>query len=705
MLCTGQEGFTLRGCVCDSSGGFVIPYVEISIDSTRFRTTGNAQGMFFLILPAKKEYTVRITATGYDTKQCRLTAGSIDTIVIRMVATTIELDEVTVTSTRFATSTKETPELTRIITTSEIRKSGSTEIASAISSTMAGADFYNEGSGMTFTMQGMDSKYTLFLIDGERIAGENHDNTDYYRLGISHIEKIEIVKGASSALYGSNAMGGVVNLITKRPVKPVEVNLHGKYSKFREMESGADIGFCRKNVSSYSSILRKSTGGYDLTHETPDLYTMEPYTLYNLFQKFIFNPVKGLEFIVKGSYYSRERFDVSQVPVHPLYKGYSGSFTGNYSVSDNFSFSASYHADRYENFSVLELLEGQRRNIYYDLQHTGRISGKYSRAFGGLVKNQNLIAGTEMFHERMFSLRIEDSSCIMNNFNLFFLGETKFGKHWRIAYGGRYDEYPLAGRALTPKINMMYSTGDLNIRASYGHGFRFPGIKERFYDFDLGFIRVKGNNALRPEHSKYGSLSAEYNHKKIRSCVNAHVNRLNDMIHDVLVINTTNEFTYVNICKVLTFGLDARQQYFAGKNWWFDIGYNYIRAFDIEKKEELGGVNKHSATAGIEYKWIRRNYKASVSFGGKLYSRKKFENYDSQNYVFFNDYYPPYSLWRASFTQELHRNGVILTLGVSNIFDYRNHTDLINIDPGRRFFVLLEISIDTLSNYFKSKNK
>ena len=216
---------------------------------------------------------------------------------------------------------------------------------------------------------------------------------------------------------------------------------------------------------------------------------------------------------------------------------------------------------------------------------------------------------------------------------------------------------------------------------------------------------MKGNPSLRPEHSKYASLSAEYNYKRNNASVNFYFNRVDDMIHDVLLANTTDGYTYINLNKVNVSGLDFLEHFNITKNWSVNGGYSFTYAYDMINKEDLGGVSKNSGIAGMEYEWKIGNYKGIVSFSAKIYSWKTFDNYDASTYSFVKDTFPSYSLWRLSIIQYFFKNSVELNLGVTNIFNYLNHTDLIEIDPGRRFFCMLDISIDKLAEQLKTKRK
>ncbi len=104
-----------------------------------------------------------------------------------------------------------------------------------------GLDVNHFGTRTSITLQGMDAKYVLFLVDGERIAGEVNGDIDYSMLNMENIDRIEVVKGASSSLYGSNAIGGVINIITKRITESFDGKFYSRYSKYNELVSGGGI--------------------------------------------------------------------------------------------------------------------------------------------------------------------------------------------------------------------------------------------------------------------------------------------------------------------------------------------------------------------------------------------------------------------------------------------------------------------------------
>ena len=132
----------------------------------------------------------------------------------------LNLDEVVITGTRVPKQLKDTPVQTTLITSKDIERSDATDIQGLLQAELPGVEFsYAMNQQVHLNFGGFGGQSLLFLVDGERMAGETLDDVDFSRIDMNNVERIEIVRGASSALYGSNAGGGVINIITKRASK------------------------------------------------------------------------------------------------------------------------------------------------------------------------------------------------------------------------------------------------------------------------------------------------------------------------------------------------------------------------------------------------------------------------------------------------------------------------------------------------------
>ena len=169
---------------------------------------------------------------------------------------TVDLEPVVVTASHTPKALKDAPVVTRLITLQDIKITDATNIQDMLTQEIPGLEF---GLAMTqetsLNMSGFGGNAVLFLVDGERMAGETVDNVDYSRMNLDNAGRIEIVKGASSALYGSNAVGGVINIISRENIEPWTANVNSRFNTFgNEWRNGASFSFNNTKWNSQTSF-------------------------------------------------------------------------------------------------------------------------------------------------------------------------------------------------------------------------------------------------------------------------------------------------------------------------------------------------------------------------------------------------------------------------------------------------------------------
>jgi outer membrane receptor for ferrienterochelin and colicins len=554
-------------------------------------------------------------------------------------------------------------------------------------------------------MQGLNSKYILFLIDGERVAGEVRDNMDYSRLNISNVEKIEVVNGASSSLYGSNAIGGVINIITKKTSEPFEANIHARLTKNNDLVTGTNFGFKFNKVTTYTDFIFKRTDGYDLTPASADLWTIEPFRDFTVNQKISYKASNKLNFSALGTYYSHERFDVSTIPKHPNYDDLTGSFKADYQPNEKARFEASYHTDKYQIYDILERLNNEKERTYSDLVNNARISGLFNFNTNQVIDNHQLTTGLEYLGEELFSDRIENMK--KSNYNMVFFAQhdLKIKPGINTITGMRIDKNSEFGTWFSPKISVMYNYRSINLRASCGLGFRAPSLKERYFRYrvPVGFDLI-GNPKLKAENSRYISGSIEFIKENYNGSVSVYNNYLNGMIHDTWDTGVPNLVTYKNINQARVNGIDFI--YRAKLIFGFSMGggYSFVNAKDLTAKTVLEGTNKHTANVSLEYTFRKLNYFLNVNLQGRYLSEKNYQTFLNNEFLIRN--FPAHSVWKITTMQKFY-NYFNLTLGIDNLFNYKNtfEPDIVFIDPGIRLFVGMNIRLDKgIINLFKKHN-
>ena len=218
------------------------------------------------------------------------------------------ISEVVVTATRTPKLLKDVPYVTKVFTADDIRKADATNIQDLLTTIMPGVEFtFAMNQQTTLNMAGFGGNAVLFLIDGERIAGETMDNPDYNRLTLEDVERIEVVKGAASSLYGSNAVGGVVNIITRKPHDRFSANVFGHWGAYGSQKYGSVIGFTRSKISSLTTLQFTRVNDMDLKQQG-DFSKVFGNRTWNIKEKLIWKPVKQLEMTAKTSYFFGERY-------------------------------------------------------------------------------------------------------------------------------------------------------------------------------------------------------------------------------------------------------------------------------------------------------------------------------------------------------------------------------------------------------------
>ena len=662
----------------------VIAGATISITGTTYGTVTDKIGDYKISKIEPGTYTIRASFVGFETEEQTVTIkkDDVNNLNFSLKEANIDLNEVVVTGTKSEITLKNVPVLTQVISARKMLELGITNVADALQTVVPGLNVSHNGTLVTVTLQGMDAKYVLFLIDGERIAGEVDGDIDYSMLNLQNIDHIEVIKGASSSLYGSNAIGGVINIITKKINDPFDAKFYSRYSKYNEFYSGGNIELKRGIIGSSTSINYSRTDGYDVTPESPHDWTQNPYTSYQINQKFEITPSSKLSFTPYFTYYQFERGNVSARPVHDLYTDLSGGLKGQYFIGKS-SIDFSYYRDRYNTYTVLEQLNNKRDTASYDIIQTFRTQGNFH-----LSDKNNLTAGLEYNTERLFSTRVEGGLKNASEAVFYLQEDIRFGERWDLIAGIRAGSHSNYGFNAAPKISAMFKQGFLNFRASAGTGFRSPALKELYFSFDhFGEFFVEGNPQLKPESSKYISGSIEFSKLWNNSSVTVYRNVLSDMITTAILnqpdaVETT--YQYENVASASVTGLDllSKQKIFNGL--WLSAGYSYVHALDNETKLQLYGTAKHSGNVSADYNFREKDYSFTAQLNCQLMGERVYLNADGTS-----GYDRPYSSWRFTISQEY--KWLRISTGLDNIFGIVIPQNYDFISPGRRFFVGMNI--------------
>lgn len=599
------------------------------------------------------------------------------------------ISEVVVTATRTPKLLKDVPYVTKVFTADDIRKADATNIQDLLTTIMPGVEFtFAMNQQTTLNMAGFGGNAVLFLIDGERIAGETMDNPDYNRLTLEDVERIEVVKGAASSLYGSNAVGGVVNIITRKPHDRFSANVFAHWGAYSSQKYGSVIGFTQPKISSLTTLQFTRVNDMDLKQQG-DISKVFGNHTWNIKEKLIWKPTKRLEMTAKTSYFFRERY--ASQDSHDRYRDLTASLKGIYKLTKADNFELTYLFDEYDK-SDLNLQTRKDIRDYNNTQNSVR--AMYNHTFAGIG---TLTAGADYMRDYLMSYQFAgDQSHIQNSTDGFIQFDWDPSPHWNLIGGLRYDYFSASSKSrLSAKIGVMYKLNGWRFRTSYAGGFRAPSLKELFMHFNMANIfTIYGNKNLKPENSDNFQISAEYTRRNYSFSANAFHNIFRNRISTAW--NTAlNGMNYLNTAKVSITGLDinAQMRFLCGIG--LTASYVYTHENIPMGQPYTSSTRPHSAVLRADYDHNFRTWGFNVALTGRYLSKLSIDQYTSATSYTQTQRvtYPDYQIWKLTAMGRLNR-GIRLTMTVDNIFNYKPSYYYINSPTTTGAILSCGLSVD-----------
>lgn len=693
----------LTGKIIDSETGEGIPMATINVPGTLIGTACDADGRFRLELIEGKSYNLLVRSTGYMEQTIRINAsGAQKQMDIRMNAGIFDLNEVVVTGTRTEKTISNTPVLTRLIPAAQLQRNDFENIMDALEFTIPGLQFNSDPRGDNIRIQGLENKYVLILVDGERLSNTPGGPIDFERLSTSNIKQIEVIKGAASALYGSSAIGMIVNIITKTPERPAEGWVKARYSRFNELLLDGSFGTAYKNITSQTLFNRNSSDGYDLTPETPEAFTKQPSTNMTFEEKLGWTH-KQTKISASGTFYLN---DVKNPPLsskNTHYKSLNKTFraTLEQALGDYNQLKLVYYGDFYIRKTVFEKLDSISKNASSNVQ-TLRLTDIYTP-----LNNLQMVFGGEFnwnkdYNDMQYGTEIQTRK--VHDINGFIQADWQILPLLDLIGGFRYTHHSAFGDAYTPKVNLMFNPGNWKFRGGYSKGFKAPDATELYSDFMMGSVSHNiGNPDLKAEKSNYFSFSAEYTHQNLNVSAEIYQNSIKNKIQSSYVNVTdengitSTELRYSNVDDARIRGAEVAFDYYPIRQIYLHGSYAYTDAQDMNTGLQLKGNTRHAISCNASYRFNVFKKEASVSIAGHWSSKKindkeevtRDEATGELIQTITTNPQPAYSLWKltAQYTPwKLRHMVLVTTAGVQNIFNYKDPVHNTTYDPGIRVF-------------------
>ena len=665
------------------------------------------------------------------------------------------IQEVVVTGTGTQHLLKDAPVQTEVISHRQLQQYAGRSIEDILSGLTASFDFNENDMGSHLQMNGLGNSYVLILIDGRRLHGDNGGENDLSLIDPHNIERIEIVKGASSALYGSDAIAGVINIITrKHREQGVMVENTSRVGSYGDIRQHNGIALKYGKLSSYTNFQLQHSDGWQNTSEEDPAQTeyhitdsrnktVNRHTNWQLAEQLNYQLTPQIELYASGSIYWKRIYrpcghhpgvDVKTYDLQ--YNNASISAGGKWKLNDTdvLTLDADWkrHAYRYA-YTDTTLTDGYvngRFTNYYpyfpgdkELQSDQRLTQVSLKGIFALPYDQQLSAGLEYRHDWLEApMRVKGGKATDNTQALYVQDEWSMLQPLYLTAGLRLTRNEGFGTRLTPKLSAMLKIGDLRIRATWSQGYKTPTPKELHYQYIRnmsGVYLYLGNTNLKAQTSNYFGLSAEYTIGQLTMTLSPYYNKVDDMIALVTIPNSQapgdlivqydphRVRQYQNIEDAKTYGVDFTIRY-QGRYFTAGGSYSYLdtkaNQYDSEndmmQRVTIDGMAHHKANV---YATWRHDFTKSYQLGIGIYGRMS-----SKRYYQTDGDGKGYQLWRLSTTHQLGK-ALRIEAGMDNIFDYVDRTPhglhLGTTTPGRTVYASLTVRLNQgkkLTNKYKS---
>ena len=625
------------------------------------------------------------------------------------ISRTYNLNPVVVTGSGHHQRLKSTATPVHVLSSQEIREQGISTFDGALTRMMPQVSMSPSSMGTFLRLNGLGNKYILILINGQKLTGDISNNVDLNRINMSRVKRIEVLDGAASSLYGSDAIAGVINIITDQPTQNlISVTSDTRVSGHGQLTENVTLDIYKNGFGSYTSFSHDRADSYrnnDLEYvkgsDTETQQTIAPlFTGYRsniIGQKFTYSPIEqlalnaGLDYSYKITDRPETRQDITGGTDYEMrYKGFRWNVGGIYKFTAKNSLQANFTVDRF------------RYGKQYDVETKSYAVGDYVqskkqlmmdgelKAILGLTKNSTTIFGADW---RRDYLTATSGDIDKNVYSIaaYAQHEHKLFKDFTATLGLRLTHHETFNNHLTPKVALMYAPGNFRFRATYSAGFRAPGLDELYYHYfsvNRGKAQISfGNQDLSPEKSNYFSLNAEYRDEVIAVSVTGYLNRINDMvvkqnvkIDDTSLAMLRKEFPEMTDDQAAKFEQYALYQnsdkgdvkgvqvnvsanIFQGFNLSTNYVYTYARTKSGEEWTPLERSIRHAATIAANYHHTWGRYGLNVNLNGRLQSKTYYPGYEDA---------PGYGIWNLHTTHSFDVAKWFFlepAIGVDNIFN------------------------------------
>jgi outer membrane receptor for ferrienterochelin and colicins len=701
-------------------------------------------------------YSLRISRVGYEPITMLITVPAVEDNL------TITLEElvygnknpVVVTASRTSQELLDVSVPVVVIDDSEIENSGSLRLNEILDEQIGLHVVSDHGTGIQ--VQGFDPEYTLILIDNQPVIGRSAGTLDLTRLSVGNIQQIEIVKGPSSALWGSNALAGVINIITEKGNSPFNMDVTGRFGTHTTYDAGTNLSFKKDRLKGRFFANTNGSDGYDLNSRTTAPTTPE-------FQNYTFNGGvnyrlnRNVELGLSSRYYKEDQRSFDQITVdseparlndEALQYDYSITPEIRLNFDQRFLVQADAFLSRYYSETNSEFSESGE--VYFSDSFEQALNKYEMKGSAFWDERHTTVVGAGMNTEDLTA----EIYAVVPQFNSYF----NFAQHemellddWKVTLGYRFDAHSKYKSQFSPKFSTLYKVNEnIRFRASFGGGFKAPDFRQLFLSFTNplagytvfgstqvaeGIERLQADGQIRQllvDPNELKEITAErsfaYNAgfdvfpvTGVRLALNVFRNNVDNLIETQRIALKTNGqsvFSYFNFDKVYTQGIETELYINPSSLKGFSVstGVQYLdarrqitRTFDdvvdgqiVTKstREFIPLYNRSKYSGNLKLNYFLADQDIDMSLRFTLRGRYWLYDYNENQRVDENEYALAANNLNELIDKTLINLSVAKTfaeryrlqVGVNNLTNFKNEVVLPS-NPGTTFYAQLNIQL------------
>ncbi len=650
--------------------------------------------------------------------------GTLDTLK------TNYLQEAIVTATRTERQLATLPLPAQIVAKKEIQAVNSLRLADILSEQTGLNIVQDHGQGIQ--VQGLSSDYVLILIDGVPLVGRTAGTFDLSRITVGNIKQIEIVKGASSSLYGSEAMGGVINIITKKPKEGVQGDFGYRGSSFNITDVNASVNAKMNKLGASFFVNRYSSDGYDLNKED-ELKTQDPFYNYTLSAKGTYDVSENTQVNLSGRFFieNQQSIPTLELSGENEAREWNAHLQVNHKFNSKWKGYLDFYTTRYITNGYLDNTDGSR---FSDSDYNQFMIRPEIRIGYDVSKKQSIIGGVGWTKESLDRTFFSNTP-VYNAPYIYAQYDANISEKLNVILGFRYDMHSEYNNQFSPKFAVRYAiTDQIIVKGSVGYGYKAPDFRQLFLDFTnptagytvIGYNLVQQRipeldsegqitNVTIPLNAFGEALSAEnsinYNlgfrvqaFSNFTIDTNVFRNDINDLIDTKIIARKTNGqnvFSYLNVSKVYTQGVELNLAWKPNQQLRITGGYQLLFAkdkdaekafkngevfardeitlntFRLDESDYVGLYNRSRHMANGKVFYTIPKWKINMNIRGTYRSKYGINDTNGNGYLdSYDSQVKGYTIWDFAINKTLFKNYTV-SLGADNVFDY---TDSENIN-------------------------